>query len=616
MQIVGRTTELYSYVASNDRKFRINEILIVEDENLGSIKVEVVETFSFNHFIPMANEKNKFADTEVLEVLKHVGYEIDDEEVNVAKVRTMSELTFPLKTSSKVRLPSFEEVKGLLIKDDKGLNLGVLRGTEGVASTMPKELSGLSILYDSEQGIIEPEEVPFLFDYRSMQQYPHIGIFGGSGSGKSYAMRVMLEEIMLKRIPTIVFDPHYEMDFKDKFPLLPDKHAKDFSNRYEIFTLGEDVGIDFTEINTNDICNLVSSVSGGYTDNMDHIVRTLHDRRETADSFQKKINALVNNFDNRRELERKYENREQLSEQDRLRVEYEYQVIERYNDAGFNLSGLKAVQWRFNKLFSLGLFGGNAKPVINALEGRKLAVIRGNMENLKIFSSYILNKVYTLRRTYKDEKQKGRVANWFPPFIIATDEAHNFAQKHFDSASKKVLREIAQEGRKYGVFLILASQRPALLDDTIIAQLNHKFIFKTNKQQDIQSLSEETDMTATDQKRLIYLSSGECLVSSATMGRTVPVRIRAALTQPPSTINAFDELEDMYEASFNPIKEAILKRLPIKDMDLFKVIRNIEIEDGLIMSVDQMKSNLQELVDDGVIVAKEEIFGNTYTLSD
>ena len=36
-------------------------------------------------------------------------------------------------------------------------------------------------------------------------------------------------------------------------------------------------------------------------------------------------------------------NREQLSRQDRLRVEYEYQVIERYNDAGFNLSGLKAV---------------------------------------------------------------------------------------------------------------------------------------------------------------------------------------------------------------------------------------------------------------------------------
>ena len=99
-------------------------------------------------------------------------------------------------------------------------------------------------------------------------------------------------------------------------------------------------------------------------------------------------------------------------------------------------------------------------------------------------------------------------------------------------------------------------------------------------------------------------------------GKNCSCKNKGPLTQPPSTINAFDRLEDMYEASFNPIKEAILKRLPIKDMDLFKVIRNIEIEDGLIMSVDQMKSNLQELVDDGVIVAKEEIFGNTYTLSD
>lgn len=614
MQIVGRTTELYAYIASNERKFRINEILIVEDENFGPVKVEVIETFSFNHFIPMASEKNKFADSEVLEALKQVGFEIDNEEVNVAKVRTMSELTFPLKTSSKVRLPSFEEVKGLLIKDDKGLNLGILRGTEGVASTMSNEFKNLSVLYDREHGIIEPNEVPFLFDYRSMQQYPHIGIFGGSGSGKSYAMRVMLEELMLKRIPTIVFDPHYEMDFKDKFSSLPDKYVKDFTNRYEIFTLGEDVGIDFTELNINDVCNLVSSASGGYTENMDNIVRTLHVRNETAESFQKKINALVNNLENKRELERKYENREQLNEQDRLKIEYEYQVVERYKDAGFNMSGLKAVQWRFNRLVNSGLFRGNAKPIVEALEGRKLAVIRGNMENLKMFSSYILNKTYNLRRTYKDEKQKGRVANWFPPFIIATDEAHNFAHKHFDSASKKILREISQEGRKYGVFLILASQRPALLDDTIIAQLSHKFIFKTNKQQDIQSLSEETDMTATDQKRLIYLDSGECLVSSTTMGRTVPVKIRAALTQPPSSINAFDELEDVYEVNFNPIKEAILKRLPIKDMDLFKIISNIAKEDGIIMSVDQIKSTLKELVDEGILVAKEEIFGNTYTL--
>ncbi|WDU82706.1 helicase HerA domain-containing protein [Caloramator sp. Dgby_cultured_2] len=49
-----------------------------------------------------------------------------------------------------------------------------------------------------------------------MNQYPHIGIFGGSGSGKSFGMRVILEEIMKLNIPTVVLDPHYEMDFSKK----------------------------------------------------------------------------------------------------------------------------------------------------------------------------------------------------------------------------------------------------------------------------------------------------------------------------------------------------------------------------------------------------------------
>jgi len=39
---------------------------------------------------------------------------------------------------------------------------------------------------------------------------------------------------------------------------------------------------------------------------------------------------------------------------------------------------------------------------------------------------------------------------------VVTDEAHNFAPKGYDCPSKAILKEISQEGRKYGVFLILA----------------------------------------------------------------------------------------------------------------------------------------------------------------
>lgn len=80
-------------------------------------------------------------------------------------------------------------------------------------------------------------------------------------------------------------------------------------------------------------------------------------------------------------------------------------------------------------------------------------------------------------------------------------------QKAFESASKPILKEVAQEGRKYGVFLILATQRITLLDDTITAQLNTKFILRTVRESDIMTIKEETDISSDDAKRLPYLTT-------------------------------------------------------------------------------------------------------------
>ncbi len=53
-------------------------------------------------------------------------------------------------------------------------------------------------------------DIPYIFDIKSMHQYPpHIGVFGGSGSGKFFGLRVCLEELMDLNIPTIVLDPPF-----------------------------------------------------------------------------------------------------------------------------------------------------------------------------------------------------------------------------------------------------------------------------------------------------------------------------------------------------------------------------------------------------------------------
>jgi DNA helicase HerA-like ATPase len=242
-------------------------------------------------------------------------------------------------------------------------------------------------------------------------------------------------------------------------------------------------------------------------------------------------------------------------------------------------------------------------------------VIRGPIWLLTVFSAYLVRKLYGMRRSYQDAIQRAEVpSEKFPPFIIVTDEAHNFARRgiEFSSPARSVFREVAQEGRKYGVFLILATQRPALLDDTITAQLNTKIIFRTVRASDIKVIQEETDISGDEGGRLPYLPSGTAFISSAVVGRTVSVRIRCAWTQAPRTLNPFTELEKDYGGVDEEFIKAIADFLPLH---IGQIALNLpELENALNRSVtvDEVQESLEELVVAGRLEKIEGPFGPTY----
>lgn len=68
------------------------------------------------------------------------------------------------------------------------------------------------------------------------------------------------------------------------------------------------------------------------------------------------------------------------------------------------------------------------------------------------------------------------------PIFIVLDEAHNFLSIDPKSKAEFALREqfrtIAAEGRKYGIFLIIASQRPDKLDSIALSECENKAIMK------------------------------------------------------------------------------------------------------------------------------------------
>jgi len=56
------------------------------------------------------------------------------------------------------------------------------------------------------------------------------------------------------------------------------------------------------------------------------------------------------------------------------------------------------------------------------------------------------------------------------PLMIVLEEAHAYVQSDSNGAAAAAVRRIAKEGRKYGVGLMLVSQRPSEIDSTILSQ--------------------------------------------------------------------------------------------------------------------------------------------------
>ncbi|MCI9140851.1 MAG: DUF87 domain-containing protein [Lachnospiraceae bacterium] len=102
------------------------------------------------------------------------------------------------------------------------------------------------------------------------------------------------------------------------------------------------------------------------------------------------------------------------------------------------------------------------------------------------------------------------------PFMIVCEEAHNYVPKNGGAeyaSSRKSIERIAKEGRKYGISLMVVSQRPSEVSDTIFAQCNNFIALRltnTADQSYIKNLLPDNTSAVADV--LPTLQPGQCLV--------------------------------------------------------------------------------------------------------
>jgi hypothetical protein len=136
-------------------------------------------------------------------------------------------------------------------------------------------------------------------------------------------------------------------------------------------------------------------------------------------------------------------------------------------------------------------------------------------EVLSITVSLVSRLVFDFAFHYSKLQHQIQATNDIP-FLIVCEEAHNYIPKVGGSeykASKKSIERIAKEGRKYGLSLMVVSQRPSEVSDTIFSQCNNFVALRLtniNDQNYIKSLLPNNANSITD--ILPTLSAGECLI--------------------------------------------------------------------------------------------------------
>lgn len=191
------------------------------------------------------------------------------------------------------------------------------------------------------------------------------------------------------------------------------------------------------------------------------------------------------------------------------------------SDSAFELSNILKV--RFNSLMNSNYAryfefneyinrDGYINYLLTCPNGRKAQIVNFNINYVddrfaktlvKIYSKLLFDYLVTLN-------QRGSI-----PFHIILEEAHRYVQNDDDAKilGYNIFERITKEGRKYGLFLGIVSQRPSELSETTISQCSNFLLFKMFHPKDLQFIKDiisSADITLTNKIKTLH--PGTCIM--------------------------------------------------------------------------------------------------------
>lgn len=406
----------------------------------------------------------------------------------------------------------------------------------------------------------------------------HIAVIGSTGSGKSHTVTTVIQkaidakdgEFELNNSHIIIFDIHAE--YQAAFPNAIHLGISDLVLPYWLLTSEEleELFLD-TEINNHNQRSIFKeAVVKGRIDNF---------KGEKSDELKIHYDSPLM-FDIYKVLDFAKSKNEELIDTGEV-----YKSGERKGQPKVNQGSLFGKLTNFvnrleNKLndkrldFLLGekskniSFEDSIKQLIGQVDNSKSNITILDLsgipfEVLSITVSLISRILFEYAYFYKRLRCKKDITepiNNDTPFLLVYEEAHKYVPKSELTkyrASKASIERIAKEGRKYGITLLLSSQRPSEISETIFSQCNNFVSMRLTNPVDqnyVKKLLPDTLGNLTD--KLPSLQAGEAILIGESVVLPSIVKIDKCTNPPSSRDIPYWELwkQEWREADINEIK--------------------------------------------------------------
>ncbi|MEX2599714.1 MAG: ATP-binding protein [Dehalococcoidia bacterium] len=305
------------------------------------------------------------------------------------------------------------------------------------------------------------------------------GVFGKSGTGKSFLTRILLAGILQRGVATnLVFDMHSEYGWQSTHE---SGHAAKglkqlFPSRVAVFTLDEQssrrrgVSTDFTariglnEIEPDDVAILAPTL--GITDLGVQACYTLerHYGDDWVKSFLELASAEVSTL--AETLGEHAGTLDALRRRLRPLERLEFTTDRAPSGQGTVQKVLEYLKDGRHVVFEFGRHGDNLTAYL----------LVANLLTRRIHGEY---RRLTERALADNTKQPD-------PLVITIEEAHRFLSPGI--AGHTIFGTIAREMRKYRVTLLVVDQRPSGIDDEVLSQVGTRIVCQLDNERDVDAV--------------------------------------------------------------------------------------------------------------------------------